>query len=137
MPQQLLQLVKCTCSEIRTTQTHPLFTLLIIGPPSGNGKKKVLLAVVLVAIAGVVAFIFVPKKSALGDAVKTAGLNVTSSGKLKLFDSQSKVLFGFWLEEFAVPLMLLFIIGSDVICPWLPSLCPSLTITFPTFTSIH
>lgn len=58
---------------------------------SGNGKKrKVLIGVVLVAIAGVAAFLLAPKKSSLGDAVKTAGLNVTSSGKLKLFDPQSE-----------------------------------------------
>ncbi len=82
---------------------------MIIEPPSRNGKKKVLLAVVLVAIAGVVAFLCVPKKSALSDAVKTAGLNVTSSGKLKLFDPQSKC---FVLLEFALQLRLLCVDDS-------------------------
>lgn len=58
---------------------------------TGSGRKsKVLIGIVLLAIAGVAAFLLVPKKTSLGDAVKTAGLNVTSSGKLKLFDDQSK-----------------------------------------------
>lgn len=61
---------------------------------SGNGKKsKILIGLALLAvIGGAAAFFFTPRKSSLGDAVKTAGLNVTSSGKLKLFDPLSKCL---------------------------------------------
>ena len=58
---------------------------------SGKRSKIIIGAVVLVAIAGVAAFMFTgPKRSSLHDAVKTAGLNVTANGKLKLFDAESK-----------------------------------------------
>ena len=83
---------------------------------SGNGRKsKVTLAVVLVAIAGVVAYLLVPKKTSFDDAVKTAGLNVTSNGKLKLFDPLSKYMIGS-LYKYIISL---FVVHFSVLIPCL------------------
>jgi ABC-type uncharacterized transport system permease subunit len=62
---------------------------------NGNNKKKILIGVALAAIVGIacacgVIFGGGKRKSSMDQAIKSTGLNVTASGKLKLFDSQSK-----------------------------------------------
>jgi hypothetical protein len=61
---------------------------------NGNSKKKILIGIAVVAaIVGIsCAAIFGGgnRKSSMDQAIKSTGLNVTSSGKLKLFDGHSK-----------------------------------------------